>query len=852
MAKIQELQLRENFVGRDSEIKQLKGKIERNGVVVLTGERGIGKSSLMEALVDIFDQEKTCHIIERGSALSSEVERIFKKSKLNSLSVFDISFGIDHGQHKPSLFENLENSKGRFFSKERVFFVKDAHLLDENEFRDIFAVVVKNNELKFVLEVATPYIPEFPISISKDQLFELRKLNDNDIKKIVVNECPVLRDSIVEKVVFQSAGYPYIAIQLAYICDEKNVPEEMLEFLNTLEKDDLKHNIDTIHKQVLKTLKKDGEKLIKKIAIAPPLLTLDLIWAFCGEDIDTEFNDIEDRGILRHKNKSYEIYHPLFREYLRRDQKSAMKKEKITKTYEDAMEKVSSQFDSIAILTEALKQSDVFDDGFFEKLVEISENSKVLSNVASRCFSLGKLNYVILLGSRNLKISDSRECESLTIGNMGIVFKIQGDLPMALEHFQKALKIYEELSNMQGMANQFRNMADVFQIQGDLPMALEYYEYTMNVHGFIGNLQGMASDYGNMGIVFHKQGNLPKALKHYEKALKINEATGNMQGMADQLSCMCVLFENLGDFPKALEHSEKALEIYREFDNMQGMANQFGNMGIVFLGKGDFPEALKHHEKALKINEEIGNMQGMADQFGNMGIVFKKLGNLPKALEHYEKAMKIDEGIGNMRGMASDYGNMAIVFKTQGDFPKALEHYRIALIIYGEIGDMQGVANQFDNMGLVFQNQGNFPKALEHHEKALKIYEEIGNNYRYNITMNNKINSLLKSAMKNNKENAAEKALHNLWEIAECLNATKNEHTIIILKVAIFNLLKDLEYDFAITVIETLQRNHADIFRSCEPLLIAAKYLKTNDPCILENASLGVLKVAKQIIRDLE
>jgi tRNA A37 threonylcarbamoyladenosine biosynthesis protein TsaE len=46
MNKISDPQYGDNFVGRGEEINELKEKIENNGIVVITGDRGIGKTNL--------------------------------------------------------------------------------------------------------------------------------------------------------------------------------------------------------------------------------------------------------------------------------------------------------------------------------------------------------------------------------------------------------------------------------------------------------------------------------------------------------------------------------------------------------------------------------------------------------------------------------------------------------------------------------------------------------------------------------------------------------------------------------------------------------------------------------------
>lgn len=344
--KILEPQYGENFVGRDYEIQQLKMKIRRNGVVIVTGDRGIGKTNLMKNLKEFFKNETMCYYLENGSLFSVEKDRFFKPEKTttglsSSIGILGIGGGAGKNwkQREPSILESMEKSK------EKIFFIEDADSLNKEEVKIILAAISRNNRLKFVFEIARHYLPDFEMKISSDQIVELQELKDADIKITLKRACPSFSESVLERIVFLSKGYPYIARSLAYICDTKYAQDKMLEFLSTLRDDDLNFNHDKIHAEVLRTLEKNGQDIIKKIALAPQVLTLDLIGAFCGEEIDAEFSDIIERGILKFENEFYCIYHPLFRDYLRRNQRFAMKKENIKRIYKAAMEEIKANFD---------------------------------------------------------------------------------------------------------------------------------------------------------------------------------------------------------------------------------------------------------------------------------------------------------------------------------------------------------------------------------------------------------------------------------------------------------------------------------------------------------------------------
>ncbi|NQE04972.1 Photosystem I assembly protein Ycf3 [ANME-1 cluster archaeon GoMg1] len=593
MIEILKLQYDDNFVEREEETKELKEKIEKNGIVVITGGRGIGKTNLIKVVEKDFENQKECHHIEYGSLFSSEVSRIFLPDKIltGASGGFIVSGGISWKPRDPSVLEYIEKSE------EKMIFVENAHELKEMEIETIFVASRRNERLRFVLEIATPYKPEDKLGVDSYEVVELKELSDKSIEKIVRRECPNFSDAIVKRIVSLPKGYPYVARSLAYICDRKNVEKEMFEFLETLRDDDMKYNLDRIHKEVLETLNEDSQGVIKRMAIAPTTLTLNLIAAFCGEEVDIPLNDIIERGILvKPEEKFYRIYHPLFREYLRNMQPIALKNKK--ELYREAVEEVKAKFDSIYILLEVSNEPDIF-----EELVNLTENYDAINSVGIQTHTWGKLKHALcawdhLLGKTK---GVDKEWESIATRNIGIAYATKGELEKALEYFEKALELDEELGIKEGMAPDYGNIGNVYQNEGELEKALEYYEKALKLHKELGIKEGMTADYGNIGNVHGIKGELDKAMKCFETALKLDEELGIKEGMATDYGNIGIIYFTKGELDKALEYYEKALEIFEDMGIRIETARILMNIGDVFVLKGDKERVLDYYQKAERL-----------------------------------------------------------------------------------------------------------------------------------------------------------------------------------------------------------------------------------------------------------
>ena len=678
MIRILDPQYGDSFVGREEEIKELKEKIENNGIVVIIGDRGIGKTNLTLVVEVAINEKKAgflkkriCHHVN-GSFFYNEMSKIFAPSKRitgvsSSVStpVGGAGGGISWNPRESFILEYMEKSK------EKIIFVENAHELKKVEFETIFEATRRNKGLRFVLEIATPYMPDVKLRAGSYEVVKLKGLNDKDIEKMVIRECPNFSDAIVKRIVSLSMGYPYVARSLAYICDNKNTEEEIFEFLKTLKADNMKHNLVKIHKEVLEILNEDSQEVIKTLAIAPALLTLNLIATFCGDNVDTPLNDLSERGILIQSNgEIYRIYHPLFREFLRNIQPIALKNKQ--ELYSEAIKKAKAEFDSVVILFEVLDEPDVF-----KALIKLTENYEALNFVGWKMYIWGIYEPAICAWNHLLKKVKEvdKEWEAIATTSIGVVYRIKGELDKALEYQEKVLKLSKVLGDKEGVATALGEVGIIYNEKGELDKALEYHQKALKMDEDMGRKSVMAADYGEIGVVYGIKGEFDKALEYQEKALKVNEELGNKEGLANDFGNLGNTYRDKGELDRALEYFEKALKLNKELEMREGIANQLGNMGTVYGLKGELDKALEYFEKALKIDEEIGRKRETAIHLTNRGNIYSSKGELDKALKSQEKALKIFREIESRINIASTLLNMGSVFVLKGDKERALDCY---------------------------------------------------------------------------------------------------------------------------------------------------------------------------------
>jgi len=331
----------------------------------------------------------------------------------------------------------------------------------------------------------------------------------------------------------------------------------------------------------------------------------------------------------------------------------------------------------------------------------------------------------------------------------GVVFDVKGDYQKSLEHYNKALKIYEDLADKKGIAKLVGNIGRIYSNQGETGKALDCYLKSIKLVKEGGNKKEIANALGNLGTAYWDHGDHPKAFEYYFNALKIVEEIGDKNGIALHLSDIGNVYNRQRDYKKALYYYFKALKIYEEAGNKNDLARVLGNIATVYteqarvsLNKLTVDSLNKiiidYYYKALKTAEEVGNKNLAGIWLGNIGTFYneealkennsiKRNKSFELALEYYSRAFKVAEEIGDKNRMAiwlSDIGSLYYSSKNYTEAEKALLS---ALKIDSLTGYLVHAEHTFKLLSLLYSEKGDYKKSLEYYKKSALTKDSLFN-----------------------------------------------------------------------------------------------------------------------------
>lgn len=216
----------------------------------------------------------------------------------------------------------------------------------------------------------------------------------------------------------------------------------------------------------------------------------------------------------------------------------------------------------------------------------------------------------------------------------------KNELDLALERAMARQDLLEqaEISNLLGI---------LYMEQGNLPLAIEAYERSITICANIGYLYGEARGHVNLGNLFYFQGQIRPMLESYDRAVTIFQRINDQRGEAQtRINRASISLTFLGDAGQAAEDARFALEYYRQAGDPLGEGQGLVVLAETSRQQGDLETGRQQAEKGAQILENAGERWLATQAYRELAILEIEAGQPAQALEHLEHALAACRDLG--------------------------------------------------------------------------------------------------------------------------------------------------------------------------------------------------------------
>lgn len=258
--------------------------------------------------------------------------------------------------------------------------------------------------------------------------------------------------------------------------------------------------------------------------------------------------------------------------------------------------------------------------------------------------------------TRDMKIALDAMSQAMALMNLGEISQEAGDLKLALFHYEKALKVGEELPKG-GYINVFEmfrarirarvlgDMASLHSESGEADLAMKELNETIAIKRSIGQDDWTAQTLAQAGDLAYTKGDLANARHLVEQARQIFAAAHKLNSVVTTTGFLAVIARDEEKLDEAATRAQEALLLARKTGNLAAVSGAARAFASIRVKQNKLDEAKALIEEARAADDKTGSMSDRIGTLGISGEILEARGENEKALAEYQEAVKLVESV---------------------------------------------------------------------------------------------------------------------------------------------------------------------------------------------------------------
>jgi class 3 adenylate cyclase/Tfp pilus assembly protein PilF len=238
---------------------------------------------------------------------------------------------------------------------------------------------------------------------------------------------------------------------------------------------------------------------------------------------------------------------------------------------------------------------------------------------------------------------------AISLSNLGNVYMDMGNYQKAIANFMEGLKILEATEeDIESLESSYSVIGYVYGQMKDYDNALQYFEKALEISNQLPEKDRKGVSQQNLGALYEEMGEFEKALEYYEEGLKIKEKNNYNSGISNTISSIGNIYVKLKNYEKGKLFFENALRSSRETGNQAAECQTLIFTANMYYELNEINKALNIANQAYKIAMKIDVQENIKDSAELLYKIYKKQGNKADALGMHEQFIQLRDTLNSM------------------------------------------------------------------------------------------------------------------------------------------------------------------------------------------------------------
>lgn len=266
-----------------------------------------------------------------------------------------------------------------------------------------------------------------------------------------------------------------------------------------------------------------------------------------------------------------------------------------------------------------------------------------------------------------------------------------------------------------------RRLGEASLARGDVDDARVAFEEALEGAQVVGDQRMCAALYGTLGHAAVLQGQPQVARAHYEKAIGIARELNDHVLLSAFVGGLGNAARAQGDFPSAREHYREALGLARQLGDPGKIAVALFNLGSVHANMRDEAGARPLFEECRSIATELGDRMLAASADNSLAYIAMETGDTAAARRALAAAIPTHREMDNRSGLAAALMYLAWTHWAESAFSDARTAISESLELWRSMGSTSAIGEALNGLGLIARGEGDPDGARAVHLEALEL-----------------------------------------------------------------------------------------------------------------------------------
>ena len=333
--------------------------------------------------------------------------------------------------------------------------------------------------------------------------------------------------------------------------------------------------------------------------------------------------------------------------------------------------------------------------------------------------------------------------EAYCHNTLGAIHYQLNQYKLSIDHYQKAISIFEDLKDKQGRYNSYKYLGMAYDAMDSVNQALDIYQKFESEAAKSGNKEDVVNAKNRMARIFYNQGKYAEAEKLYKDVLAWQVAQKDSAGMIETYNHFGSVYTRLGIEDKALSFFNLAEGMAVDQGDAVVLNQSYDNISGLYRNRNDVSNEIKTRKRALSSNSSKGYTQQAQTSNYQIGELYLLENKCEAAIPYLKNSINLAEEIGVLAGIRANYKPTE-----QKDEIKVLETQEQA---YEALADAYEGLGKYDSALTVFKKSKIIADSVQNLKfRALQDSQQMAEQL---IARNERINDLVRE-----QELRAEKA----------------------------------------------------------------------------------------------